>query len=409
MGKEITAAMFSTDNVYTAIGARPYGHEGVRIAYKLADYGTLGDKVGPESGDAAARVAKAKELGLVEPTFAGSDVPADLFLGVGAGTVQEGQIGSSVRMPIAEFRQPWKEMDFAFDYGLGLQALEHKEDDTIQYKAYAEKMATNFSDKIDKTLLRPLTARQPMGTDEYGNQVETSLNSIYRCIASGSEATVQESSWTYASGQISDAMVTPYGGKNSDFYSFRGFKTGTTHEVNNLDGQVLDLDGGVLTLGDVKKLKMLCQINWEDMSNPNNKGFMVSPVIQNKLGALMLANNVHLGQEYATKDFNGVKLVPGREVGFAVNTFEGIPLMMDGNIAFDYATYRPSAVNPGDMTLLDFDHIWMSTLTPIEMFTNNNPLINGWYQERNLMHMRCETRIDSFLGSGRIKNIAKDQ
>ena len=90
-----------------------------------------------------------------------------------------------------------------------------------------------------------------------------------------------------------------------------------------------------MQLGDLKKLKMLCQVNWSDMANPNNKAIIVSPVIQYKLGALMLANNVHLGQEYANKDFNGVKLMPGREAGYNMNTFEGLPLHAKVDIVED--------------------------------------------------------------------------
>ena len=39
MGKEITAGIFSSDNVFTALGARAYDHEGVRIQYEQASYG----------------------------------------------------------------------------------------------------------------------------------------------------------------------------------------------------------------------------------------------------------------------------------------------------------------------------------------------------------------------------------
>ena len=38
-GKYITAGMFMSDNVFTALGAKPYQHEGVRIATEMATYG----------------------------------------------------------------------------------------------------------------------------------------------------------------------------------------------------------------------------------------------------------------------------------------------------------------------------------------------------------------------------------
>ena len=119
MGKEITAAMFSSDNVFTALGARPYNHEGVRIATELATYG-LNDQ-----GE---------------------------FVGLGAYTVHDGRVPESVRMPVHEFREPYKELPFSFDYGLGLQALESK-DDTIAYKDYIDKMSANYSDFADRIMI----------------------------------------------------------------------------------------------------------------------------------------------------------------------------------------------------------------------------------------------------------------
>ena len=145
MGKEITAAMFSSDNTFTALGARPYNHEGVRIALELATYGL----------DAAGN-----------------------FQGIGYDTIQDGNVPESVEMPVNEYRQPYKELPFSFDYGLGLQAIENK-DDTIQYRDYIEKMSANYSDYINRTLLRPIRDKQPTK-----NGIETSLNGISRCISS---------------------------------------------------------------------------------------------------------------------------------------------------------------------------------------------------------------------------------
>lgn len=388
MGKEVTAAMFATDNIYTAIGARPYQHEGVRIAPELADYGL----------DASGN-----------------------FAGIGAGTIQDGKIPTTVAMPIDEFRQPYKELPFAFDYGLGLQALEHKEDDTIQYKAYVEKMAVNYSDLIDKTLLRPITRPQPtQGTDLTWQQyhrdsgaynVETSLNGIARCICSGKEATTDTDPTTLADvgTAISTGMVSPYGGKAGDFHRVRGYNNGgTSHTENNYDGNVFDLNGGSLSISDFKKLYRTCSVNWADQANPKNKVFAMSNIAQDKLAALMAANNVLLGTEYISRDFNGVSSIPGRDVGLLVNSFQNIPIMQDGNFNFDFTTKRVSAVKYGDVMLLDLDHIWMSILTPVEMYNVDNPLITGALREKNLMTMRAELRIDSFIQHGRIKNIADD-
>lgn len=378
MGKELMFAMYTGENFYAATPTRPYGHEGVRIATKLATYGK----------DASGK-----------------------FVGVGASTVREGTISSTYRMPVAEFRMPWKEIDFAFDYGLGLQALENKDDDVMAKKAYCNQMAVTFSNNIDRTILRPLGAGQPVKFEEStGATVETSLNSVYRCIASGLEYGKQRKNSLYnASGvaqteALNGAMLSPFGGADGDFFKYRG--DGANHKKNNLDGQLIDLEGGVISLADIKRLKMACSMNWE--GKYTNKAFIFSPVLANKISTLMLANNVLIGQEYVSKDFNGISLTPGREIGFQANIVEGIPVLEDPNICFNYADEAPSITEMGDATLLDFDHFWISLLTPLEMYTNNDPIIMKEYKEHNLMHMRCETRIDKFITSGRITGIQDD-
>lgn len=384
MGKEITAAMFSSDNIFTALGAKPYNHEGVRISTELATYGLASDFYGDNLPDG---------------------MSATDFLGVGATTIQDGEINDSVQLPVDEFREPYKDLPYSFDYGLGLQALESK-DDTIAYKDYVEKVSANYSDLVDKTLLRPLAVKQPVVRG-----IETSLTSITRAICSGEE--VNATTWG-AAGDITPGMVSPYGGANGDFYSWRGADITTynastkknDHKVNNLDGNVINLDGGVLSIGDMKKLYRTCQVNWNN--DYDNKVFTMSNIAQDKLGALMMANNIYLDSVYVERSFNGVKTLPGRDVGMLVAGFQNIPIIQDGNLNFDFTTKRVSTTKFGDISLLDLNHIWLSMLTPVELFNINNPAITRQLQERNVMNMRAELRIDSFIQHGRIKNIADE-
>ncbi len=381
MGKETMFAMYTGETFYSTVQTRPYGHEGVRIATKLPTYG--------------------------------KDPTTGRFLGVGASTTREGKISPTYRMPVAEFRMPWKEIDFAFDYGLGLQALENKDDDVMAKKAYCNQMAVTFSNNIDRTLLRPIACEMPTAYEEGSDAiVETSLNSVYRCIASGKEAngtnvgknTIYNAAGVPQTSTITEEMVSPFGGGDGDFYKLR--KGGANHKKNNLDGQWIDLGGGVISLADIKRLKTACSINWE--GKYTNKAFVLSPILGNKISTLMLANNVLINQEYMSKSFNGITLEPGREVGMKVNVFEGIPMVEDANVAFNYADEMPSINEMGDLMLLDYDHYWISLLTPLEMYTNNDPNVMKEYKEHNLMHMRCESRIDKFITSGRITGIQDD-
>lgn len=388
MGKEITVGIFSCDNVFTALGARAYDHEGVRIQYEQATYGMAEDL---------------KYNG--QPMLSG----AKGFVGIGAGTNQDGIIPDSVYLPVDDFREPYKEVPFSYDYGLGLQALENK-DDTIAYKSYVDKISANYSDLIDKTILRPLESSLPISANpaydkQYNLYGETSLQGLARCIASGSEI-----GKTYNGVAITEAHVSPYGGKGGDFASYRGFnnEAGDAHIENNIDGNIIDMEGAVLDLLTMRKAYRTASVNWDDSANPNGKMWAMSNVAQDKLGALMLTSNVLLNTVYAQRDFNGVKTIPGRDAGILLNSFNNIPIIQDGNLNFDYTKKKVSNVKMGDIFLLDLKHIWMSMLNPVQTFSINNPAITRTLQERNVMNARMEVRIDKFIGHCRIRGIADD-
>lgn len=370
MGKEITAGMFQSKNVFTAIGAKPYDHEGVRIATDQASYG----------------------------------MHNGTFVGIGAGTRQDGRIPASVAMPVNEFRMPFKDLPFSYDYGLGLQALENK-DDVSSYQDYVDMMSENYSDLVDKTLLRPLTNVMPVESDIYNEAdlrgavdsgTETSLTGIARVICNGKEAD---------GSTITEAMVSPYGGTNGDFYNWR--KGASTHTSNNIDGNCINAGGNSFSLSQMKGLYRSCLPGWKNYS-PNDKMWAMSGINLEKMAALMEAKNIKLGEVYDQKDYNGAKSLPGRDFGSMANSYLNITIVMDNNMAFDYDTCKVSTVKSGDILLLDSEHIWLSMLTPIEFYNINNPAITRMLREENVMSMRAELRADKFIGHGRIKGLPDD-
>ena len=371
MGKEISVGMFQSKNIFTAMGAKPYDHEGVRIATDQASYGMHGSR----------------------------------FVGIGAGTKQDGRIPASVAVPVNEFRMPYKDLPFSYDYGLGLQALENK-DDVSSYQDYVDIMSENYSDLIDKTLLRPLNNLMPVESDIYNEAdlrgavdsgTETSLTGISRVICNGKEAD---------GNTITEAMVSPYGGTNGDFYNWR--KGGAAHVSNNLDGNTINAGGSnVFSLSQMKGLYRACLSGWED-SSPNDKMWAMSAINLEKMASLMEAKNIKLGEVYEVKSVNGAKSLPGRDFGSMANSYLNIPIVMDNNMAFDYDTCKVSTVKSGDILMLDTKHIWVSMLTPVEFYNINNPAITRMLREENVMSMRAELRADKIIGHGRIIGLPDD-
>jgi len=370
MGKEISVGMFQSKNIFTAMGAKPYDHEGVRIATDQASYGMHDGR----------------------------------FVGIGAGTRQDGRIPASVAVPVNEFRMPYKDLPFSYDYGLGLQALENK-DDVSSYQDYVDIMSENYSDLIDKTLLRPLGNLMPVESDIYteadlrgavDSGTETSLTGIARVICNGKEAD---------GNTITEAMVSPYGGTNGDFYKWR--RGAAAHVSNNLDGNTINAGNNAFSLSQMKGLYRACLAGWED-SSPNEKMWAMSAINLEKMASLMEAKNIKLGEVYEVKSVNGAKSLPGRDFGAMANSYLNIPIVMDNNMAFDYDTCKVSTVKSGDILLLDTKHIWISMLTPVEFYNINNPAITRMLREENVMSMRAELRADKIIGHGRIVGLRDD-
>lgn len=370
-GKYITCAMYMNDNIFTAIGARPYTTEGVRIATEAATYGL-------------ASASDATLLGMTEGDF----------IGLGATTLPDGNIPASVAMPLNEYREPSKELPLSFDYGMYLAAVENK-DDVISKKDYLDKISRNYTDLADKTLLRPIQVKQPVL-----DGIETSLNGLDRIISGHPEI-----GRTIGTATLTAEDVSPYGGRTAghgDFYTMRS--TGES----NLDSNIIDAAGAALKMEHMRDLYRACQVNWADSGNPNNKVFFMSNVAQDLLGAMMEANQRLLNTVYVQRDFGGVKTIPGRDAGLILKSYNNIPIIQSGNANFDYTTKKVSKTRLGNIFLADLDHIWMSMLTPIELFTADNPAVTRTLKELNVLHMRMETRIDSFIQHGKIVGLADD-
>jgi len=371
-GADIMAGMMQCKNTYTAIGSRPYDHIGVRIAPEHADVGL------DENGN---------------------------FQGIGYQTVQDGKIPESKFMPVFELAEPYKEVPFSWDYGLGLMAVEGK-DDVSSHKQYAKMIAETYAHNINLAILRPIGCKQPTAVRNgdwtsksdmtpAGATVETSLQGIARMISSHEEINKTNRGVT-----ITEDMVSPYGGKKGDLYDFRSAKT------TNFDGNLVDADGGTMDLDYLDSLWRLCVPGWDDMGNVNNKMWAISQLAEQKIAAQFRARNLYLDSVSVQRTFAGVKTFPGREGGILMNSYLNIPLMPDYDIAYNWATQRPLATEMGDLFLLDTNHIWMGMLTPVSVYTVDNIAITRQLLEKSVIHARMETRIDKFIGHGRITNVS---
>lgn len=398
-GKDLTALMFSSVAVSSAIGKRAYQNEGMRLIPSQATVGTASDFV--RNGTAVFKDGS-------------SGYDSNYFLGLGAGTTHDGYIMDSVQMPVDEIRVPYKELPFSYNYGLALKIIESK-DDVASYNMYMGQMASNYNDLLDKTLLRPLANEQPkvskmVGTSlSYTQDKETSLNGLARVMSSGEEIGKSYKDNTGANVTISEDHVSPWGGTSGDLAAMRGLNDGTgkTHIPNNYDANVVDANAGLLTVGLLDSLHMRCMQGWDTIS-PEGKFWVMSPVMWNKVSQLKAANNIFENSVFTTMSVGGVKTVEGREGGFMLNSYRNLPIITSGNASFNYSTKKVDFVNAGEISLIDGAHVWISLLSPMQVTTLENIAITRDLREHNVMLMRAELRADKFIGSGRITNIATE-
>jgi len=362
-GAQMTVQMFNTQNAFSAIGARPYDHEGVRIVERLAQLG-----------------------------------------GIGADTARDGDIPDSVKPDIATVRQPYKELPFPWDYGLGLMTLQGF-DDVIAFENYADIMAGNYGDNLDKDILRKTGFN---GANPFPNASgqETTLQPLSRIIGAHSEI-----GKTYGTTNILASHVSPYGGLSGDVYGYRSVAPST------FDSLVVD-GGGTLILDNYKKLYYGCAPYWNNQASPNNKMWIVSGPAIHMVDAEREANNrVITGSPdvYVKWSLDGVSTMPGMDAGgVTMRALYNIPAIMDNNLIVnrDVPPALPDDVplggfDPsqfGEQFLIDGDFIFYSMLTPIVLRSSDAFEITRKLRRVSVVHSRGEMRFNRATGHGKIVN-----
>ena len=106
---------------------------------------------------------------------------------------------------------------------------------------------------------------------------------------------------------------------------------------------------------------------------------------------------------FTTRDINGVKTVPGRDVGFVTKAYNDIPWISEGNINVNQATQIiPNSPAVGDIYLEDYDHIYFQDLMPVDFRTTDRYEIYDQLTNKAVFMMEGELRSDSWRGMAKI-------
>ncbi len=418
-GKELQIGIMTSDSLVSAIGSRAYSIEGMRLIMSKNTYSQAGDF---------------KRFG--QPVFpvdpAGPVKSASQYLGIGAATVQDGKLTDGSMLNPDQIRVPYKEIPMNWNYGLGLMALESRGDDTGSHEQYMQAMSDFYADEIDKALARPLVERQPRSSwfdtdvidaDFITGGAETSLTPIRRIVASGLEVGKTYKNTAGENVEVTADMVIPWDGiKNQGLGTasrrLKGLtwddstyeKTGGTAIRNNYDAQILDAEGRAFSLEMINTLHTQCQQNRKGMKNNSKCFYIMGPMMWNKLNMLCLANRIYqtVPQMYRSIGVGGLDTVEGQDAGIAFNSYLNQAILVSPNMAYDYAAEAPSNATFGDLIDLEGEYMWMSLLTPMDMWTFKNPVVTMDLEEKYLLHMREELRANKFNGSGALVNVLNE-
>ena len=346
-GQFISAVVFACDSAFTAHPVKQWDKTGIRVQTSLAKKG-------------------------------------------GIGTYRGGPLGTPSKPDLAMVLEPYKELPFQFEFDVGLMNLENK-DDTIRWQDFIEIQGRTYSDAIDFDMLRPTEVPTPTMK---GEEIQT--EKLSRIIASYDE--IGDSYNTLGGGAttITASDVSPYGGTTSSLYPYRS--AGASVFDSYVDNANTTLD-----LADLDKAWSGCAPYWANTASPQNKAWVMSFEAQRRIGGLLSASNRYMESVFTTRDINGVKTVPGRDVGFVTKAYNDIPIISEGNLNVNQATQIiPQSPAVGDIFLEDFDHIWYKALMPVDFRTTDRWEIYDMLTNKAVFMMEGELCSDSWRGMAKI-------
>lgn len=192
----------------------------------------------------------------------------------------------------------------------------------------------------------------------------------------------------YRNPKATDATT---GGSNFDCYVDANYTTGST------DGTAQNRQ---LTLAMVDNLFLSCMPYW-DQNSTRGKALITGYDTLGKLQILLQPQQRFLGFQSAQVDLNGVKTVEGRDTGFQVATYNGVPVIPDLMVARGDKTSATDGC--ARMYLTDSDILFNGVVRAPVVEQTENSIISGRYIRLADMNVIQETQVDGkFKGLGKI-------
>lgn len=339
-----------------------------------------------------------------------------------ASSVRGGGVPPGVRAEYALIETPHKICTTTQIMELGMAAIGDKgTDDVVVWEKTIMNHGQGFLNNMDNMILQRIEDAPVVGTNALSNQVKestqrTGLESLERIYSNADEARYLPDTYAIPWYNDADNSIAQGGSMMGKFrsqgsYAALGFDENSHDPMGGnvihryLEGTTTGEAGDYMTLSQntLSKLYNACA-PWWDNNSTNGKAFVTGFDTLEKLQAQQNSQQRFLNTEYAAFGINGINTLEGRDIGFQVASYAGIPIVPD------FMVKRGDIANPtkgvGRLMLLDLDHLKRSTLLDMNIMVTDNRLIAQSFNRIGNFMFMGEVTTDKFKTGGKAIHIA---
>lgn len=339
-----------------------------------------------------------------------------------ASSVRGGAVPPGVRAEYVLIETPHKVCTTTQIMELGMTNIgDRGTDDVVLWEKTIMNHGQGFLNNMDNMILAriedaPTVGKNALPTQQKESTQRTGLESLERIYSNADEARFLPD--TYAVPWYNDAdngvaqgssMMGKF--RSQDSYDTLGFNASSHDPMGGnvihkyRDGTVTGQAGDYTTLSQntLSALYNKCAPWWSNNST-NGKAFVTGFDTLEKLQSQSNAQQRFLNTEYAALGINGINSIEGRDIGFQVASYAGIPIIPD------LMAKRGDVDNPtkgvGRVLLLDLDHVKRSTLLDMNIMVTDNRLIAQSFNRIGNFLFMGEVVTTKFKSGGKAIHIA---
>lgn len=336
---------------------------------------------------------------------------------VSPGVIRGGFRGAPKIAKYATVEEPYKvnEWNFAMEFGMiAINGI----DDVLKWEQQMEFETKTWLNAMNCDVLRRAEDAPIVGQGQFpvgSGQVITStervgLESIERIISNSDEAQYLPATYVvpwYVTPNLPSSdgnALVPYRDRtnaafdatsdnNFNSYVDQNYTSGTT------TGQATMRQ---LNLSMIDNMFNTCMPYWED-NRTAGKVLITGYDTMTKLQAILQPQQRYQGTQMAQMTVNGISTVEGRDTGFQVASYNGVPILPDKNVARGDISDATAGV--GRIYLVDTDNLSRGHLKSTVVTVSDNTIMVGSYNRLCNMYDLSEIQCTGFRGQGKILHL----